>query len=202
MSTPSPLLCVAPTLGHRHSPGLLPSCSPGQGPPRSQRTASGSPRGRLPRPSLGPVLAPPSPGLGWGFSSRGRVLGCLFLPIHTTPKSRAASCHWLLGAQSPDLAHSTCPPNGKEEGGEEERGKGEKGEPGKAVRSEGNGQEQGSTEPSEFLMLAAKTRVASLPWGLGSQLGGVGTTDGFWEPTVSPHPPAAGGRASRGSTSF
>ena len=66
------------------------------------------------------------------------------------------------------------------------RRNGEKGEPGKAVRSEGNGQEQGSTEPSELLMLAAKTRVAPPPWGLGSQLGGVGTTDGFWESTVSP----------------
>ena len=82
------------------------------------------PRGRLPRPSLGPVLAPPSPGLGWGFSVLGRVLGCLFLPIHATSESRAASCHWLLGAQSQDLAHSTWSLNGKEEGGEEEWGKG------------------------------------------------------------------------------
>ena len=44
---------------------------------------------------------------------------------------------------------------------------------------------------------ALKVKMA-LPWGLGSQLGGAGTADGFWEPTVAP-PPAAGDGASRES---
>lgn len=50
--------------------------------------------------------------------------------------------------------------------GEERR----EGEQGKAVGSEGSGQERGSTEPSELLMLAANPRGVP-PWGLGSQLG-------------------------------
>lgn len=130
--------------GHLFSPSLLPCAAAAVTPKRPvhlHSTAARLAKGGLlhtaacavalradSRLSLGPRPAPPSPGLGCGFSALGWFLGRLFLPVHTASK-RGELCLVTIGLS--ELSYSSwhrvrCSLNDKE--GERKGGKREGGE--------------------------------------------------------------------------